>query len=945
MKRERTSTSRSPSSDGAETAMGEIKLEDSPRDIVAGGKILRMGDEIKEEKKKGNGSSKASSASPAHGNTPSSSPTKGEEDKGSPAEAETGDSQKPKLLRAPSSTKVLKEKKPPALFNDYPDSTEEATSTFAVIDACIYSNKHIGDSGQDGDGMSCECREEWDGTHNVACGENSDCINRMTSMECTQDDSSCGSDCQNKRFQKRQYANVSVIKTEKKGFGLRANVDIPINTFLYEYVGEVIDEGKFRRRTHKYFQEGIKHFYFMSLGKNEFIDATKKGGLARFCNHSCNPNCFIDKWVVGDKLRMGIFSKRDIIAGEELVFDYNVDRYGAEPQTCFCQEPNCLGYIGGKTQTDAAPKLSHNIIEALGLEDSEDWVTATAKKGRRPKKTGEDDDDYTESGTPGTRPMSEADVTKVMSSLLHCKEKWIITKLLDRIIASEDDAVFARIVKMHGYQILGRIIQDTKDDMNVVLTALRILFRFPRITKNKITQSKIETIVVEFTTVEDEQVREASNTLIQEWSSLETGFRIPRRAPTSTNDKERNNAYNDRDNRDSRSKSGTPPPDRTATPPTRPRPQPREKSFQSQPPRGPRADRAQYSNNNDNKPRRDIPWGWHKAWHDQQLYYYSNDGRTRWDMPTEPCRSDDRPLKPPPPPLRHGELPLDPKRNALQAIIDSITQNIDEKKVMKVEKAPEETEKKVVEVTEQQKRRSSKDRERKEKERREKVYDDDKTKNILMKTFAKVVANAVSKYTNELGGRDAVKKHAKDITEILVKKEMKDGRKIVNPHLLLESEKRRGKVKIFVKQYIEKVIHHIQKEKENKAKRDQHRKDRKERSHGSSSSDGKGKDKAQNRAEGAESVDSQMMDIVQEMSPIGGSVSPTRGTQTPPCLTPGKRRRDDSDDGDESGRGYESEERQSPKRAKPTSPRRDMTPPANVTTTEFMAGGGGVYVC
>ena len=78
----------------------------------------------------------------------------------------------------------------------------------------------------------------------------------------------------------------------------------------------------------EYFDEGIEHFYFMALGRDEFIDATKKGNLGRFLNHSCRPNCKVEKWVVGKKSRMGIFTKRKIAAGEELTFNYNVDRYG-----------------------------------------------------------------------------------------------------------------------------------------------------------------------------------------------------------------------------------------------------------------------------------------------------------------------------------------------------------------------------------------------------------------------------------------------------------------------------------------------------------------------------------------------------------------------------------------------------------------------------------------
>ena len=162
---------------------------------------------------------------------------------------------------------------------------------------------------------------------NHACADDS-CINRATKMECVDKDCNCGNDCQNQRFQRKQYANVSVIKTDKKGYGLRANANLQSGDFIFEYIGEVINEPTFRQRMLRYDNEGIKHFYFMSLTKSEFVDATKKGNLGRFCNHSCNPNCYVDKWVVGKKLRMGIFAGRNIQAGEELVFNYNVDRYG-----------------------------------------------------------------------------------------------------------------------------------------------------------------------------------------------------------------------------------------------------------------------------------------------------------------------------------------------------------------------------------------------------------------------------------------------------------------------------------------------------------------------------------------------------------------------------------------------------------------------------------------
>lgn len=100
------------------------------------------------------------------------------------------------------------------------------------------------------------------------------------------------------------------------------------NTFVIEYVGEVLSQAAFVKRTKQYAEMGQRHFYFMSLKHGEFVDATRRGGIARFMNHSCNSNCHVEKWIVNGRFRMGIFTQRTIRAGEELTFDYKFERYG-----------------------------------------------------------------------------------------------------------------------------------------------------------------------------------------------------------------------------------------------------------------------------------------------------------------------------------------------------------------------------------------------------------------------------------------------------------------------------------------------------------------------------------------------------------------------------------------------------------------------------------------
>lgn len=461
-------------------------------------------------------------------------------------------------------------------------------------------------------------------------------------------DCSCGPECQNQRFQKKEYADVAVIKTEKKGYGLRAEADLRPNQFIFEYVGEVINEGHFRRRMRTYDEEGIKHFYFMSLNKGEFVDATKRGNLGRFCNHSCNPNCYVDKWVVGEKLRMGIFAERHIRAGEELVFNYNVDRYGADPQPCYCEEPNCTGFIGGRTQTERATKLSNATIEALGIDDADGWDTAVAKRPRK-KKMGEDDEEYVDSVQP--KSLDENGVTKVMAALMQSSEKWIAVKLLGRIQRCEDERVRNRVVKMHGYQILNSQLAMWKDDHNVALQILDILDKFPRLTRNKIIDSKIETTVQPLTSCGDERVEKKAASLLQVWATLEVGYRIPRmkrdpNASTATTHQfgRRETTHDERRRSKSRSRS-------------------RSRSIEA--PRGPRGDRGDHGPKGHHRPRgfrrqfNPLPAGWFAAESNGRTYYYSARGDTTWKRPTTPAP------QPPPP-------PKESKDKALQDIIDGI---------------------------------------------------------------------------------------------------------------------------------------------------------------------------------------------------------------------------------------------------------------------------------
>jgi hypothetical protein len=720
------------------------------------------------------------------------------------------------------------------LHNEEESKTEEALKTFTEIENCTYSSRGLGKSRQD-EFMSCDCKEcvSEDGV-NLACGENSDCINRLTSIECSNERSThCGADCRNQRFQNREYASVDVISAGKKGYGLRALADVPSGTFIYEYIGEVIDEAKFIKRMKQYETEDRRHFYFMMLQNGEFIDATVKGSLARFCNHSCSPNSFVDKWLVKGRLRMGIFAKRDILQGEEITFDYNVDRYGSQVQSCYCGSDNCMGYLGGKTQTEAAYKLPQMLVDALGLDEDDErrWVSAVGKRKKKQRQQIEEED-Y-DNHLP-VKPVDEDNVSKVMGCLLQCRERWLIIKLISRVRETEQVSVHSRVMRMHGYEIFSILLRDWSSDGDILVIILQILIKWPKLTKNKISSSKIESTVQDLAkTSEFDDVKELAQGLLEDWSSLQMAYRIPRRqqsettTTTTTNDKSEspnttpnNNDANDTNNEyANNNNNGTNSNDNDTSAETklsrgqkrRLRQKKKREELRKEKEKGKKEEQAvederkERENREREKEREqrrvsekndDLPYGWETAVdrNSGKTYYFNrSNNETTW---TKPQNHPPRPSSTPKPPRRsengggnnNYESGISPssssdlvKSQALQKIIEQAT---------------------AAHFQQEQQRQQN----NQQQSSSEPNTPDDASipvEKVLTKTFARYVPNVVSRYEKEIG-HENVKRFSKDITHILVSKELRPGHQIKNPKELTQEKK--AKIKVFIKSYMQKVL-------------------------------------------------------------------------------------------------------------------------------------------
>lgn len=205
--------------------------------------------------------------------------------------------------------------------------------------------KHI--KQQEEDIAICECKYDANDPDS-ACGEA--CLNVLTSTECTPGYCRCGLFCKNQRFQKCEYAKTKLFRTEGRGWGLLADENIKAGRFVIEYCGEVISWKEARGRSQVYASLGLKDAFIISLNGSECIDATKKGSLGRFINHSCQPNCETRKWTVLGEIRVGIFAKQDISIGTELAYNYNFEWYGGAKVRCLCGAISCSGFLGAKSR-------------------------------------------------------------------------------------------------------------------------------------------------------------------------------------------------------------------------------------------------------------------------------------------------------------------------------------------------------------------------------------------------------------------------------------------------------------------------------------------------------------------------------------------------------------------------------------------------------------------
>lgn len=123
-------------------------------------------------------------------------------------------------------------------------------------------------------------------------------------------------------------------RSKLHGFGVFAAEAINKNKRIIDYAGELVHNSKTTPREVKYLKQGC--IWVFRVNRAWSRDAAVDGNIARFINHACKPNCWVD--IDNTTKTIWIRASRRIEPGEELTYDYAT--VGDHTIQCRCR-PGC----------------------------------------------------------------------------------------------------------------------------------------------------------------------------------------------------------------------------------------------------------------------------------------------------------------------------------------------------------------------------------------------------------------------------------------------------------------------------------------------------------------------------------------------------------------------------------------------------------------------------
>lgn len=183
----------------------------------------------------------------------------------------------------------------------------------------------------------------------------------------------CAADCPNRVVGRGIVLPLQVVKTVGRGWGVRSCVKLPAGSFVCEYTGNMLldsdaeaaglevddsylfnldgeEKGQVSKRRRTGSAANVSATAQTAKNPELATDASRIGSVARFINHCCEPNLFVQSVFVEYSSRVhriALFAARDILPYEELTYDYGYVVGSVEGKTlrCLCGAPSCRGYL------------------------------------------------------------------------------------------------------------------------------------------------------------------------------------------------------------------------------------------------------------------------------------------------------------------------------------------------------------------------------------------------------------------------------------------------------------------------------------------------------------------------------------------------------------------------------------------------------------------------
>ena len=161
----------------------------------------------------------------------------------------------------------------------------------------------------------CHCSKGDCKSNHCPCFKNGRECNDQTCKKCIDR-------CKNNQLEENYESKLIVGESKIAGWGLFANEDIGKDNLIGEYKGELINDEIVSKRDRFKDYEGST--YMFKLDDEYTVDSRRMGNLLRYANHSkVNSNSYPKIIFSEGHQKIGLYAKRYILKGEEILFDYD----------------------------------------------------------------------------------------------------------------------------------------------------------------------------------------------------------------------------------------------------------------------------------------------------------------------------------------------------------------------------------------------------------------------------------------------------------------------------------------------------------------------------------------------------------------------------------------------------------------------------------------------